>query len=370
MTIVQNKLQIAANLKPVQFADLQGWVEDDHRAALETFRLSCGEILAVGQAFKRGALFGGQRIDWTAICEASLHADNGREFFEENFLPFLVRDSDRPEGLFTGYFEPEALGSRTPTPEYNVPIYAKPSDLVALDIVGQQVTGLKYGRYEGKVAKSYLTRKEIEQGGLSGRGLEIVWLKDWADAFFVQVQGSGRVILEDGTAIRLAYAAKTGLPYTGIGGVLIDRGILTPQTNSMQAIRSWMSSHREAARELMWLNKSFVFFREIEIADPKMGALGAQQVSLTPERSLAVDRSIWMFGTPLWIDTKLPMEAGGAPFRRLMVAQDTGSAIKGAARGDVYWGWGARAAQIAGHMKSAGTMTVLLPTPVVKSLGL
>jgi membrane-bound lytic murein transglycosylase A len=215
-----------------------------------------------------------------------------------------------------------------------------------------------------------LTREEIDKGGLAGQGLEVAWLKSWEDCFFIHIQGSGRVRLADGSAIRLAYALKTGHPYTGIGGVLIQRGVLTHENNSMQSIRTWMKAHPQEARELMWLNKSFIFFREIAVEDPKLGALGAEQVNLTPRRSLAIDRAFWMFGMPIWLDTSLPPEAGGEKFQHLVVAQDTGSAIKGAARGDVYWGWGDQAAYIAGHMKSPGSFTALLPQRVAAALGL
>lgn len=224
---------------------------------------------------------------------------------------------------------------------------------------------------DGKQAP-YLTRRDIEEGALEGQGLEIVWLRDWADAFFIQVQGSGRVRLAEGGMLRLSYAAKSGHPYTGIGGLLVQRGVLSEEAMSMQAIRRWMSRNPRDARELMWENKSFVFFREIELEDPALGALGAQHVQLTPRRSLAIDRSLWMFGTPVWLDTHAPAEEGSrmVEFRHLLIAQDTGSAIRGLARGDVYWGFGAAAAALAGPMKSTGAMTVLLPVEVAGELGL
>lgn len=365
---------LAANgrLSPLGFDQIAGWQDEDHDEALRAFKRSCQEIIATGHGFKRQARFGGERKDWIAVCEAAASAANPRRFFETQFLAFQVEDADRPAGLFTGYYEPEADGSRKPGGEYQVPMYRRPYDLVALNAEDEKQLGLKYGRYAGGKAQPYFTRAEIEQGALHGKGLEIAYLKSWEDAFFMHVQGSGRVRLPDGSAIRLAYALKTGLPYTGIGGVLIERGILTKQTNSMQAIRAWMKQNRQVARELMWLNKSFVFFREIEIADPSLGALGAQQVNLTPGRSLAIDRSVWMFGTPIWLATSTPPEApGGAKsFKRMLIAQDTGTAIKGFARGDVFWGWGEEAAQIAGHMKSEGAMIVLLPKSVVERLGL
>ncbi len=354
------------------YADIPGWADDDHQAALQTFQRSCVEILNTGHGFKRNTRFGGSRDMWRDLCEESLTAKDPRRFFESQFLAFEIKDPERPAGLLTGYYEPEAMGSLVKTNEYQVPIYAKPKDLVALDKEAQSALGLTYGRSLNGKSEPYFTRQEIEAGALSGKALEIVWLKSWEDAFFIHIQGSGRVRLPDGNEIRLAYAAKSGLPYTAIGGVLIARGILTKATNSMQSIRAWMSQHPESARELMWHNQSFVFFRRVEITDKNLGALAAQQVNLTPERSLAVDRSQWMFGTPIWIDTTLPPESteGAKSYRRLMIAQDTGSAIKGLARGDIYWGWGERAALIAGHMKGRGKMIVLLPKPVAKALDL
>ena len=196
-----------------------------------------------------------------------------------------------------------------------------------------------------------------------GRGLEICYLESWVDAFFMQVQGSGRIILPGGKVLRLSYAAKNGQPYTGIGSILLARGVGTKETMSMQFLRNWMADNPHEARALVWHNNSFVFFREVPVDDPQLGAIGAGKVNLTPLRSLAVDRSHWMFGTPLFIETHEPPEAAqvAVSFRHLMIAQDTGTAIKGVIRGDVYWGWGERAALNAGHMKSKGSMVALLP---------
>jgi membrane-bound lytic murein transglycosylase A len=174
----------------------------------------------------------------------------------------------------------------------------------------------------------YFTRMEIEKGALAEQGLEIAYLRDWADAYFIHLQGSGRVRLEDGTAMRLTFDAKSGRPYTGIGSLLVARGVLTADEVSMQSIRYWMAAHPHEARSLMWENQSFIFLREIQLEDPRLGALGAQHVQLTPRRSLAIDRSQWMLGTPIWIDIEVPSgEEGTLPFRQLLIAQDTGSAI-------------------------------------------
>lgn len=354
----------------VSLSQVTGWSEDNHALALQTFQRSCAEILKTGHGFKRAAAFGGSIEDWKAVCQTATHASDAKTYFEKNFVALKVTDPVRPQGLYTGYYEPEAEGSLVQSDQYPVPVYAKPADLIALDDSSQKQLGLAYGRIVNGKAKAYFTRREIEQGALQNSNLAICYLKSWVDAFFMHIQGSGRVILPDGRTIRLAYAAKTGQPYTGIGGVLLSQGVGTKETMSMELLRTWMSDHPAKARELMWNNKSYIFFRAIDVPSDDLGALGAQQVNLTPLRSLAVDRSIWMFGTPIWIDTTTPPEAGSKPFRHLLVAQDTGTAIKGYVRGDVYWGWGDEASFNAGHMKSAGSMIVLLPKPVAARLKL
>jgi len=365
---------MTAEAKPIltalPFSLIKGWTADDHAAALTAFQRSCDEILASGHGFERGVRFGGRRKDWLDVCKDAVHEKSARQFFEEGFTALKVSDPVRPQGLFTGYYEPEAEGSRTAGRGYDVPIYRKPDDLVSFDGATEKQVNLKYGRMvQGKPA-GYFTRREIEEGALRGRGLELVWLKSWVDAFFIHVQGSGRIRFADGSTMRLAYGAKTGQPYTGIGGLLVERGALAKDNMSMQALRKWMKENPASARELMWENKSFVFFREVKVDDPALGAPGAQKVSLTPLRSMAVDRSLWMFGTPIWLDAKVPSGPAGEmqSFRHLMIAQDTGSAIKGHARGDVYWGWGERAALVAGQMKSPGSMIVLLPKKLAARL--
>lgn len=360
-----------ASFEAVSFDRLDGWHDDDHEAALKSFRLSCDEIIRHGRAFARPIKYGGARADWLSLCRKARKASDARKFFETEMTPLRVSDIERPQGLFTGYFEPEALGSRIRTKEFSVPVYARPADLASFDDKERKATGgLRYGRFVDGKPKAYFTRREIEEGALEGRGLEIVWLRYWSDAFFIQVQGSARIRFEDGTSMRLAFSAKTGLPYTAIGGVLVERGEIAREKLSMQAILAWMRKDQKAARELMWENKSFVFFRELDLPEPELGAPGAQMVQLTPLRSLAVDRSLWAFGTPVWVDSYVPDENGGKgpAFRHLLIAQDTGTAIKGAVRGDVYWGWGAKAARTAGHMKSEGSMVVLLPKALARKL--
>jgi membrane-bound lytic murein transglycosylase A len=361
------------HLSSMAFRDLSGWRDDDHVAALAAFQLSCGAILERGGEFGRDPAYGGEPSDWLEVCRRALSVQSSaREFFESEFVPVRVADPERPEGLFTGYFEPEVRGSRSRGGPYQVPVYRRPGDLETFDAAARQAAGVAYGRRIGTKPAPYHTRKEIETGALAGKNLEIVWLTDWADAFFLQIQGSGRVRLEDGSLMRLAFAGKTGLPYTAVGGILVERGEIPRSEISMQSIRAWMTSHPEAARELMWRNESYVFFREIPASDPSLGPPGAQQVPLTPQRSLAVDRAFWAFGTPVWLDAEVPSGPGGAmqPFRRLLIAQDTGTAIKGRARGDVFWGTGAAAASVAGLMKSPASMVALLPKAVAARLGL
>lgn len=352
----------AVGLEAVAFDSIAGWKDDDHAQALAAFRRSCDEILNEGRAFRRDVRFGGRREHWLDICESAKATTDARRFFETGFTAFLVSDPALPDGLFTGYYEPVVDGSLQSSLEFPVPVYRPPPDLVAFDASEAAVSGLRYGRISGGKAVGYLTRREIEEGALRGQGLEILWLRDWADAFFIQVQGSGRVRLADGRQMRLSYAMKSGLPYTSIGGRLAERSDISRDEMSMQSIRSWLAGHPQAGRELMWENQSFVFFDAAEAEGD--GPTGAQRVPLTAGRSLAVDRSLWMFGTPVWLDTA----ASQPPLRRLLIAQDTGSAIKGAVRGDVFWGSGERAGQMAGTMKAQGRMIVLLPIPAAEAV--
>ena len=358
-------------IKRTSFAELSGWAAADLNTALAAFKRSAVEILFTAHGFKRLSTFSGLRDDWTSTCEAALEATDARTFFEEFFLPFTISDRERPAGLFTGYYEPLAQGSRTKTERFKVPIYRRPPELISFSSLIEAANGFRYGQLvDGKPAP-FFSRHQIEAGALEGQNLEICWLENWVDAFFIHIQGSGRIALEDGTILRLAFAAKNGQPYTSIGAALLARGHGNPATMSMQFLRNWISENPQAGRKLMWENKSFIFFREISVDDPSLGALGAAQVNLTPLCSLAIDRRYWMFGTPFWLETSTPPEArGGArPLCNLMIGQDTGTAIRGALRGDVYWGWGEDAITNAGHMKSPGRMTALLPLAVARRLG-
>jgi membrane-bound lytic murein transglycosylase A len=301
---------------------------------------------------------------WQAVCrEAELLADNDdaatRAFFERRFVPYAASNNGDADGLFTGYYEPELRGARTRGGNFTVPLYGRPMDMINVDLGlfreewrGRSVTG----RVDGTTLKPYHDRAAIEGGAIAGKAPELVWVDDKVDAFFLQVQGSGRVTLDDGSVLRVGYAAQNGHPYVAIGRELIQRGELARENVSMQSIRAWLRDHPDQAESVMNANPSFVFFRTLEGDGP----LGAEGVALTAGRSLAVDRSFVPYGTPLWLDAEDPLDAN-LRVRRLMVAQDTGGAIKGPVRGDVFWGYGAEAAERAGKMKSPGRYWLLVP---------
>jgi membrane-bound lytic murein transglycosylase A len=350
----------------VAFRELAGWEQADNARALEAFQRSCRAMLQHDYHWRK-ARFGGQPKDWMKVCELAIstprNAKAARAFFEKHFLPVTPVKPLKPAGLFTGYYEPEVAGSQKRGGPYQVPLHGKPDDLVAFTPAEQKKTGLRYGRRVKGQPRPYYTRRQIETGALKGRGLELVWLKSHADRFFMQVQGSGRVRLPDGKIVRMSFAGKTGLPFTPIGRLLIERGEIPREKMSMQAIRQWMKKNPDKARKLMWENKSYVFFRKVRLDDPRLGAIGAQGVQLTPLVSLAVDYRYWPYGAPVWLQTRVPGPGGKGQqrMRRLMVAQDTGTAIRGMIRGDIFFGFGDEAGKRAGKMKAPGIMVVLLP---------
>ncbi|MGB5213573.1 MAG: MltA domain-containing protein [Anderseniella sp.] len=360
---------LALRLEQVSFNNLPGWQGDDHGAALRVFVRACDELMTTGVGFARKALLSGTRRDWLTVCEQAKRADvspgMARRFFEDHLVAVNITGVD---GQFTGYFEPEFEGSRLKSGEFSVSVLGRPDDLVKLSRSAAARLGVVYGRVANGVAQPYFTRQQIEQGRLSSQKLELLYLKSWGDLFFMQIQGSGRVRLREGGNVRLGYAAKTGLPYTSIGKVLIDRNEMTREGMSMQALRAWLKNNPDQARQVMWENKSYVFFRELKNHGAETGPVGAQNLPLTTLRSLAVDRRYWALGVPLWVSTTV--FAGGSlePFNQLMVAQDTGSAIKGPARGDVFTGTGHQAGMDAGAMDQAGSLTALVPRALATRL--
>jgi len=356
-------------LVPATFEDLPGWSNDDHAAAFKTFLKSCDRLTSsAARATSAGtaAPDAGLLIACTEaapLSSAKLTKAQAKAFFERLFVPHRVRHG-RPQGLLTGYYEPVLEGSRVETKRFKTPVYRRPPDLVnVVDETMRGATGgkLTHVRQVGDKYEPYPTRAAIEQGALKGKGLELVYLADPVDTFFMHIQGSGRIKLTDGTSIRIGYDGKNGHPYSSIGRYLIDQGLLAADRISLRSLANWLRAEPKRGREVMWQNASFVFFREL--ADKNASApRGAQGVPLTAGRSLAVDASVHTLGTPVYVHAPTLTHAskqGG--FARLMIAQDVGSAIKGPERGDIYFGSGDAAGRLAGTTKHAGNFFVLLP---------
>ncbi|MES1991933.1 MAG: MltA domain-containing protein [Pseudomonadota bacterium] len=343
--------------EPLNYSDLQGWSVDGQTLALEAFRRSCTRLLKLNARDpldkKNDSGFYGTAGDWFDACRAAGKVgagdDAARGFFESYFVPVRVSNGSEA-GLFTGYYEPEMKGSLSRHGVFQTAILSFPAEFASAQRSGQILP----------------TRAEIEDrirsGSIDADRLAVVWLEDPVDAFFLHVQGSGRVTLEDGAILRVAFAAKNQRPYTSIGKVLIDQGAIPREEVSMQTIRAWLKAHPADVGPLLRRNESYIFFKVIQ-ADDDLGPPGAEGVSLTPERSLAVDRSVHPLGSLFWLETTAPVPHTDrvTPFRHLMVAQDTGTAIRGVERGDVFWGPGTDAAEIAGRMKEPGHLVALLP---------
>lgn len=339
-----------AQIEVLRFDALDGWKNDDQAEAFNAFMQSCRAILQGSAAMRKARpIYGGL----FTVCERAKAVgtpdrEQARTFFEENFKPVRIAPAGQGEGFFTGYYETEVDGSRVETAEYKVPIYKVPPKLMGRSKVFAQ-----------------LSRSQIEDGALKGKGLEICWIKDPIDHFFAQIQGSTRVKLDDGKLLRLNYIASNGMKYYPVGRDLIDRGIITKEEMSMDKIRDWMEANPEEGNALRRKNKSFVFFTETPLKAHEE-CIGAQGVPLTPLRSLAVDKSIHVYGTPIWVDARLPIESDKpeTPFQRLLFAQDTGSAIVGPARADIYFGHGEKVPSIAGRIKQFGQFVMLVPKTV------
>lgn len=351
-------------LKPAAFSDLSGWKIDDQGKALAAFAKSCTRILKQAPEKTFGAApVGGTYGDWQPACRAlaATPPANARGFFETWFTPYqATMGGSNADGLFTGYYEASLHGSMTRHDQFQTPLLKKPADLVMVDL-GEFRDELKGQRIAGRVVgdklKPYEDRAAIEAGELPNAE-PLAWVDDPVDAFFLHVQGSGVVELAEGGNLRVGYDGQNGHVYTAIGRELIHRGELQKENTSMQTIRAWMEQHPSEAADLMNANKSYVFFRALD--DTAEGPPGGETVALTPERSLAIDRTKIPYGVPMWLDAESP--AANIPrLQRLMVAQDTGGAIRGAVRGDVFWGHGQRAEDVAGVMKSKGKAWLLLP---------
>ena len=307
--------------KLLDFADLRGWADDDHDAALHVFLSTCHDM---------------DDPDWSNLCDFAETGQSARAFFELFFKPVLIEDGEPM--VFTGYFEPELRGALSRSDQFPHPLYRLPD--------------------EARSGAPWLTRRQIEEdAALDGRGLEIVWIDDPVDVFFLQVQGSGRVRLPDGRMIRVGYSGKNGRDYSSVGLELVRQGIFQSHQVSADVIRNWVRANPEDGRQLLWTNESFVFFREVNEVPPEKGPLGAMNRSVTEMRTVAVDPAFTQLGAPVWIE-----KDGADPLNRLMIAQDTGSAIKGPQRADIFFGTGDDAGFAAGRIKDGGRMIVLLPT--------
>ncbi len=354
--------------EPLKWNEVAGWTDDDQLPAFKTFRTSCKPIAAQKGPLAESKALGTSLRDPCIAARAENIADSAkaREFFEKNFTPLQISRIGEDAGFVTGYYEPIVDGSRTSTDVYNVPVYRRPSNLFVRGYSQASASMPNKGQVFRKIGRRklvpYYDRAEIEDGAIAGRGLEVVWLKSQTDLLFIQIQGSARIRLEDGSMVRINYDAHNGYPYTPVGRVLIERNIVTKEQMSMQKIREYMEQNPDAAKELRRFNRSYVFFREVKLAADDE-AVGAQGVPLTAGRSIAVDKSLHVYGTPFFIEGKLPIESdtSNTPFRKLMIAQDTGSAIIGPARADIYFGAGAEAGRVAGRLKNPARFVMLLP---------
>jgi len=358
-------------LAPVEFSRLSGWNGDDQSQALPALLRSCARLekqpadKPVGPDGMAGTV-----ADWLGPCQSAKSLPAGdpeaaRRFFEGAFQPFVVADRKDPQGLFTGYYEPELEGARAPDATHTVPLYRRPDDLILVNL-GDFRADLKGDSIAGRVIdgtlKPYYTYQEIDEGALKGKDLELVWVADPIDAFFLHIQGSGLIRFADGSSMQVGYAAKNGQPFVAIGKTLLDQGELQKGQVTTQSIKEWLRTHPDRAASIMYMNRSYIFYREIKGDGP----IGAQGVALTAGRSLAVDTKLMPLGAPIWLDTTWPADTPEAdqPLQRLVVAQDTGGAIKGAVRGDIFFGSGEQALDYAGRMKQPGRYYLLLPRAV------
>jgi membrane-bound lytic murein transglycosylase A len=343
-------------LSTVPFSQLPGWSNVDMRAGLAAFRRSCQVILRAEPGTNLGA-YAHRAGDWQRVCRLALAINEkaARNFFETNFSPFAVGG----EALFTGYYEPVLHGSRRRHGPYQTPVYAPPRDLVSVDL-GAFRPDWKGERIAGRLSAQrlipYAARADIDE--FPPPAAVLFYCDDPVSVFFLQIQGSGRVALDDGMIVRVAYAAQNGRRYRAIGAAMVRSGALKRQNLSLQSIRSWLRANPSAGRQLMETDESYVFFKEAPVGEASLGSPGTEGVALTPGASIAVDPRFHALGVPMFVDTKT---GDGRALQGLVVAQDTGGAIRGPARADIFFGFGARAETLAGAMKSSGQLYVLLP---------
>ncbi|MBU6140206.1 MAG: MltA domain-containing protein [Proteobacteria bacterium] len=339
------------NLTQVEFSDLAQWENDDHKKAIQAFIHSCNKFAKMPQSRLIGGQIGDIKVgDFRDVCDIAdlvktMSNGQAKNFFENWFRPFLVETRlGRSTGLFTGYYEASLNGSKVKTEKYQYPLYAKPRDLTS---------------------EPYFSRAEIEDGALDGKGLELLYVDNKADLFFMHIQGSGRIKMDNGAEIHVAFAAKNNQPFSGISNYLVDHKYLNRNQMNAESVRNWLKANPDKADEAMNINSAYTFFR---IADGEY-IVGGQGVPLTAERSLAVDSDVIPYGMPLWLETNLKKKDGSTEnYSHLFIAQDTGSAIKGTIRGDIFFGYGDKAEELASYTASQGRYFILLPVNVVEKI--
>jgi membrane-bound lytic murein transglycosylase A len=354
-------------LEPIEWNALNGWQADDHIAAFVTFLASCRPLLHSRPADdeRRPMYLALTHVCQQAFAAGRLTEDQARLFFERNFRPLRIAKLGDNAGFLTGYYEPIVDGSRFPTGIFKVPIYRRPRDLVPPRHragSGFPNRGQSLRRTHNGTFVPYYDRGQILDGALDGRHLEICWIKDQMDALLIQIQGSARVRLEDGAMLRIKYDAHNGYPNVPIGRILNEHNIIPRGDMSLEHIREWMRANPQSAEQLLRRNRSFMFFRIVGLSDDRE-AIGAEGIPLTPGRSIAVDNALHVYGTPFFIQAGLPLtgEKRTASFDRLMIAQDTGSAIVGPARADIFFGAGDQAGQFATRFHNLANFAMLVP---------
>ncbi len=356
---------MAQDWRKVSFDDLKGWQQDDHIAALSCFRMSA-------KAFEKRSFVSRIAVnpskELLAVAKLALELDidklgkeSARQFFEKHFEPHTYK---KESGFVTAYFEPEVEASRKQTEEFSYPLYRRPHDLVKINPDNRPANldpSLEWAKQTDKGLVEFFDRGQIDSGALQERGLELFWLKSVVEGFYIHIQGSARLLFNDGTSARVSYAGKTGHPYTSIGKLLVKREIMPLEQANMVNIRAWLEADLERGQKLLHENRSFIFFTELEGHDPDFGPIAAAGVQLTAGRSLAVDKSVHAYGTPVWLSTHKPLPNQSKLYQRLMIAQDTGSAIVGKQRGDIFIGSGKEAGTLAGSVRHDTDFIVLYP---------
>lgn len=362
-------------LTPARFDDLAGFAQDDHLDAFRAWRRSAQALAGGVRPTRPGAAIPPAFRDVARIALALAVSDGkaARDFFVAHFRPYCIRPDHGQAGFVTGYYEPLLRGALSRGPGFSAPVLGRPDDLVSFapgetpPDLDSQLSGGRRG--VGGRVEPYPDRAAIEAAAESGAMRPILWLEDHVELFLAQVQGSARVALPDSRVVRLAYDGRNGQPYTSIGRALIDEGAIKESEMSLAALKAWLRGHGQAqgetGRKLMQRNRSYVFFKLEEDADPNEGPTGGGGIALTKLRSIAIDRRLWPYHAPFWIEGRLPWRGPSpSPFRRLMIAQDTGSAILGAARADIFFGTGEEAGQRAGDIRHDADFAILLPVGV------